>query len=94
MKLTKTQNLLTEKAKVRTEVRKALAEKVNAKRDLFEKAVAVGNGMYEIPVHNADGTQTIYIRFEVKVSERSATELAPKTHKPKAKAESEVIEVE
>jgi hypothetical protein len=94
MRLTKTTQLLTEKAKVRASVREQLSKHVEAKRDLFAKAEKVGNGIYEIPVHNADGTQTVYVRFEVKVSERSASDLAPKTRKPKAKGETEGFDIE
>lgn len=94
MRLKNTQNLLTEKGKVKADIRKALINKVNAKPELFANADQVENGVYEIPVHNADNTEVVYIRFEVKVSEKSARDLAPKTRKPKEKASTEAIEVE
>lgn len=94
MRLKNTKNLLTEKSKVKTDIRKALVSKVSAKRELFEKAEMVENGIYEIPVYNADNTEVVYIRFEIKVSEKSARDLAPKTRKPKEKASTEVVEVE
>lgn len=94
MRLKNTTELLTEKGRVKTNVREQLAKHVDSKRELFAKAEKVANGIYEIPVHNADNSQVVYIRFEVKVSEKSASELTPKTHKPKAKADNETIEVE
>ena len=94
MRLKNTTELLTEKSKVKASVREQLTKAVSTKREWFAKAEMVSNGVYEIPFHNADNTQTVYVRFEVKVSEKSASELAPKTRKPKEKAESETIVVE
>ena len=94
MKLRNTIELLTEKNKVKANIREQLTKAVSVKREWFAKAEQVENGVYEIPVHNADNTQTVYIRFEIKVSEKSASELAPKTRKPKEKASAETIVVE
>lgn len=94
MRLRNTTELLTEKNKVKANIRDQLTRAVSVKREWFEKAEMVSNGVYEIPVHNADNTQTVYIRFEIKVSEKSASELAPRTRKPKEKTESETIVVE
>ena len=85
--------LLTEKGKVRTEVRKTLQKKVEAKPEIFLKAEKVDTGVYEMPVKNTEG-EVVYIRFEVKVSEKSAKDLAPKVKKPKASNENEPIEIE
>lgn len=92
MRLKNTTELLTEKGKVKANIREQLVKAVGLKRDLFAKAEKVENGVFEIPVHNAEGNQVVYIRFEVKVSEKSATDLAPKTKK--SKAQPQEIEVE
>ena len=94
MKFTNRQTILTEKGKVATEVRETLMKKLAKEPStLFEKAKQVGKGKYELEVHNATGTETVYLRFEVSVSERSLTSLAEKKAKPKASTTSD-IEIE
>lgn len=94
MKFTNRETILTEKGKVATDVRESLMKKL-AKDPvaLFEKAKPVGKGKYELEVHNSNGTETIYLRFEVSISERSLTTLAEKKSKPKASTTSD-IEIE
>lgn len=94
MRLKNTTELLTEKGKVKTSIREQLVKAVGVKREWFAKAEQIENGVYEIPVHNADNTQVVYIRFEVKVSEKSASDLAPRTRKPRDKADKESIVIE
>ena len=89
--------LLTEKGKVKADIRKHMMSKVNAHREIFEKAHEVKSGVYEIPYSSeqADGTiQKIYVRFEVKVSERSASELAEPKKKATNSSDNENIEIE
>ena len=94
MKFTNRETILTEKGKVATEVRETLMKKLAKEpTTLFEKAKQVGKGKYELEVHNASGTETIYLRFEVSISERSLTSLAEKKAKPKASTSSD-IEIE
>ena len=93
MRITTKAKLLTEKGKVVAKVRDSLQKKVEVNRDLFLKADMVAKGVYEVPVVNNDN-EVVYIRFEVKVSERSAKDLAPKTKKPKASSDNEPIEIE
>ena len=94
MKFTNRETILTEKGKVATEVRETLMKKLAKEPTaLFEKAKQVGKGKYELEVHNSKGTETIYLRFEVSVSERSLTSLADKKAKPKASTTSD-IEIE
>ena len=94
MKFTNRETILTEKGKVATEVRETLMKKLAKEPTaLFEKAKQVGKGKYELEVHNSKGTETVYLRFEVSVSERSLTSLAEKKAKPKASTSSD-IEIE
>lgn len=68
--------LLTEKGKVKADIRKELLAKVNKHPEMFAKAVKIKDGVYQIPVENADGVDKVYIRFTIQVSEKSADELA------------------
>ena len=89
--------LLTEKGKVKADIRKHMMAKVNAHREIFEKAHEVKSGVYEIPYSSeqADGTvQKIYVRFEVKISERSANDLAEPKKKTAKVGDNENIEIE
>ena len=89
--------LLTEKGKVKADIRKHMMSKVNTHREIFEKAHEVKSGVYEIPYSSeqADGTiQKIYVRFEVNVSERIASELAEPKKKATKSSDDENIEIE
>lgn len=85
--------LLTEKGLVKADIRKKLVAKVDTHRDLFAQADKIKDGLYEIEYQSPNG-QSVFVRFEITISNKSASELAPKTRKPKAKAESGEIEVE
>ena len=85
--------LLTEKGLVKADIRKKMVEKVDNHRELFAHADKIKDGMYEIEWQSPNG-QSVFVRFEITVSNKSASELAPKTRKPKTKAESQDIEVE
>lgn len=94
MRFTKVENILTEKGKVSASVRNSLMTMLEKDAvAMFSKAKCVGKGKYEIAVDNSTGTQTVYMRFEVSVSERSITSLAEKKPKAKVKAE-ENVEIE
>lgn len=95
MRLKNRDRILTEKGRVQTEVRETLMKKfAQAPKDFLEKATCVGKGKYEVPVHNANNTEVVYIRFEVSVSERSLTSLAQKkATKPQA-SKPEDIEID
>lgn len=85
--------LLTEKGLVKADIRKKLVAKADSHRDLFAGATKVKDGLYEIEWQAPNG-ESVFMRFEITVSNKSASELAPKTRKAKAKADSEPIEVE
>ena len=90
MRLTKRQTILTEKGKVQTEVREAVAKIVSNDLSIITKAKKVGKNKYELPVHNADNTQTCYLRFEISVSEKSFKDLTPKKSKATASADIDI----
>lgn len=77
MKFKTQRELLTEKGKVKADIRKELLARVSKHPELFEKAEKVKDGIYQIPFVNADGQDKVYVRFTVQVSEKSADELAP-----------------
>lgn len=85
--------LLTEKGLVKTDIRKKMIAKVDADRGLFAHATKVKDGCYEIEYQAPNG-ESVFVRYDITISNKSASELAPKTRKPKAKAEGGDIEVE
>ena len=85
--------LLTEKGLVKADIRKKLVAKADSHRDLFAGATKVKDGLYEIEWQAPNG-ESVFMIFEITVSNKSASELAPKTRKAKAKADNEPIEVE
>lgn len=76
MKFKTQRELLTEKGKVKADIRKELLAKVSKHPEMFAKAEQVKEGVYQIPFVNADGKDKVYVRFTIQVSEKSADELA------------------
>lgn len=85
-------NALTEKGVVKPLVRKQIAEYVNKKRGLFSRATKVADkNTYSYEIEDADGN-TLYVVFDVVVTEKNPANRSTKTsHK---KAEVEAIEFE
>lgn len=52
-----------------------------------------GKNTFTIPVTDVDGN-TVYINFDVTVSAKNPADRAERTRKPKAKAETEAVEID
>ena len=85
---------LTEKGQVKPDVRKEVANLVATNRDLFTSAEKVdGKMLFTLPIEDVDGN-TFYVNYEVTVSNKPAAERAVRKSTPKAKVETESIEIE
>lgn len=76
--------VLNEKGNVKTEARKALVAYVDAHRNVFANATRNDNGTYSVAVVDSAGN-TVYVNFEVTVSNKNAADRAEKKTVRKAK---------